>query len=125
MKDTISFCFDECEGSTSSYAFCCPSYNGAQPEDPDCERKITRLEGKQHKKSIRRKLFSLHFLELCMSPVNRSGTVADSSGSPWPAKQKLIGTSVLSEDIGKITCPYRNCRTKRKAAIGPGLIHVR
>lgn len=34
-------CLDECEGSASSYAFCCPSYNGAQPEDPDCGRKIT------------------------------------------------------------------------------------
>lgn len=60
-----------------------------------------------------------------MSPVNRTGTVAGSSGSPWPAKQKLTGTSVLSADIGKITCAYRNSRTKRKAAIGPGLIHVR
>lgn len=79
----------------------------------------TWLEGKEHKNSIRWKLFSLHFLGLCMSPVNRSGTVADSSGSPWPAKQKLIGTSLLSKDIGKITCAHRNCRTKRKAGHRP------
>lgn len=82
----------------------------------------TWLEGKQHKNSIRRKLFSLHFLRLCMSPVNRSGTVADSLGSPWPAKQKLIGTSLLSKNIGKITCACWNCRTKRKAGHRPRII---
>lgn len=53
-----------------------------------------------------------------MSPVNRSGTVAGSSDSLWPGKQKLIGT-LLSKDIGKITCAYRNRRAKRKAGHRP------
>lgn len=61
-----------------------------------------------------------------MSPVNRSGTVADSLGSLCSARsdtlhktrnyRKLVyGVRILR----KSPCAYRNCRTKRKAGHRP------
>lgn len=58
-----------------------------------------------------------------MSPVNRSGT--DSLDSLWPAKQKLIGTPLLSKDIGKISVHIGAAEPRERQAIGPGLVHVR
>ena len=61
-----------------------------------------------------------------MCPVNRSSTVADSSGSVWSGRSDTLRKTrnYLEQAYGvrilrRSPCPYRNCRTKRKASQRP------
>lgn len=53
MKDTQFLLYiDVYKGSTSSYAFCCPSYNEAGPEGPDYGRKIAQKKASEESFSV-------------------------------------------------------------------------